>query len=237
MANLRQKFKNFWSFLTRPGDKHDENGLPSWSKLQSYLESQDFLTFLSTRLPISWFLVKYHSEWNFSLFNKNGNGGGGWVFRKTYFHFLTDLKYTGITNCRFIIQKLALSILWFLLVLVPEPVLYIWLIRNFAFYLSDTHSTDFASLRVIFQTEPRIFSIQHLNFRLRFSDHWSRKKEAFVGVRDGNWSTSSPGSFVHHALFKNGVCRQHATSTAGFGNLCGSCLQSQSELYQVSWWY
>ena len=175
--------------------------------------------------------------WSFWFFLEEGAGVGGGVFRKTYFHFLTDLKYTGITNCRFIFQKLALSTLWFLLVLVPEPVLYIWLIQNFAFYLSDTHSTDFVSLRVIFQTEPRIFSIQHLNFCLRFSDHWSRKKKRLWGWEMATDQPPPPALSSIMLCFKNGVCRQHKTSTAGFGNLCGSYLQSQSELYQVSWWY
>ena len=58
-CNLRQAFMNFWSFLTRPGDKHDE-GISSCSWTPR--ESHNFLTFLTTRLPISWFLGKYHSE-------------------------------------------------------------------------------------------------------------------------------------------------------------------------------
>ena len=36
-------------------------------------ESHDVLTFLTTRLLISWFLVKYHSEVKFFLFSKSGN--------------------------------------------------------------------------------------------------------------------------------------------------------------------
>ena len=60
--------KLLWpSFLTRSGDKHDKRSaialrLPSWLKLTILSESHDFLTFLTTRLPMSWFLVKYHSE-------------------------------------------------------------------------------------------------------------------------------------------------------------------------------
>ena len=56
---------NFWSFLTRPGDNHDENIQQFREACRSSrfcCESHDFLTFLTTRLPISWFLVKYHSE-------------------------------------------------------------------------------------------------------------------------------------------------------------------------------
>ena len=36
---------------------------------------------------------------------------------------------------------------------------------------------------------------------------WSlvKTKEAFVGVGGGDRSTSSPGSFIHHALWKKGV--------------------------------
>ena len=62
---LRQRFMNFWSFLTCPGDKHDEK-ISNCASLSSRFccESHDFLTFLTTRPPISWFLVKYHSEMN-----------------------------------------------------------------------------------------------------------------------------------------------------------------------------
>ena len=57
--NLRQEFMNFWSFLTCPGDKHDK-GISSCSWTPR--ESHNFLTFLTTRLPISCFLGKYHFE-------------------------------------------------------------------------------------------------------------------------------------------------------------------------------
>ena len=55
------------TFLTHSDDKHDKRSaialrLPSWLKLTILCESHDFLTFLTTRLPISRFLVKYHSE-------------------------------------------------------------------------------------------------------------------------------------------------------------------------------
>ena len=62
---LRQKFMSFRSFLTRPGDKHDAESkrsaiafrLPSEAGPSSRFcrESQDVLTFHTTRLPVSWF--------------------------------------------------------------------------------------------------------------------------------------------------------------------------------------
>ena len=76
---LRQKFMHFWSFLTRPGDKHDEGisncsstpqaGLSSWFSWFC-LASLDVLTVLTTRLLIPWFLGKYEE---FPWLNKNGN--------------------------------------------------------------------------------------------------------------------------------------------------------------------
>ena len=61
--NLRQEFMNFWSFLTCPGDKHDK-GISSCSWTPR--ESHNFLTFLTTRLPISWFLGNIILKWNVS---------------------------------------------------------------------------------------------------------------------------------------------------------------------------
>ena len=72
MANFETEFMHFWSFLTRPGDKHDEGiskctstplqAGPSSRFSRFCRESHDFLTFLTTRLPISWILKKHHSE-------------------------------------------------------------------------------------------------------------------------------------------------------------------------------
>ena len=79
---LRQKFMNFWSFLTRPGDNHDENIQQFREACRSSrfcCESHDFLTFLTTRLPISWFLVKYHSEMKCFFVKKNGNVYCCWI--------------------------------------------------------------------------------------------------------------------------------------------------------------
>ena len=73
---------NFWSFLTRPGDNHDENILQFREACRSSrfcCESHDFLTFLTTRLPISWFLVKYHSEMKCFFVKKNGNVYCCWI--------------------------------------------------------------------------------------------------------------------------------------------------------------
>ena len=62
---------NLWSFLTRPGDKHDEkisNGSSTPKLVQAHdsavslVSLTGFLTFLAIRLPISWLLVKNHSE-------------------------------------------------------------------------------------------------------------------------------------------------------------------------------
>ena len=49
---------------------------------------------------------------------------------------------------------------------------------NFAF---DTHSPHFASHRIKFQTQHRIFSTQLLNFCLRINDHWLRQKKPLWG--------------------------------------------------------
>ena len=54
MANFKQNFLDFWSFFTRPRD-NDEAG-------PHVVQAHDFLTFLTTILPLSWFLGKYHSE-------------------------------------------------------------------------------------------------------------------------------------------------------------------------------
>ena len=65
---LRQESMNFWSFLTRPGDKHDKKisncialRLPSWSNLMILTIFQIFPR--QTSLPISWFCSEI-SFWN-----------------------------------------------------------------------------------------------------------------------------------------------------------------------------
>lgn len=58
---FRQKFMTIWSFFTRPGDNHDKK-ISNCSLTPKLVQAQVFLTFPSTRLPISWFLAKYHSE-------------------------------------------------------------------------------------------------------------------------------------------------------------------------------
>ena len=77
MAIFEREVYELLNVLTRPGDKHDEKisncssrlfdsvpSSPSEAGSSSLFcrESHDLLTFLTTRLPISWFLVKYHSE-------------------------------------------------------------------------------------------------------------------------------------------------------------------------------
>ena len=80
---LRQKFMNFWKSFTRPGDiiKYDEEISSCSSTPQACpssrfcRDSRDFLNFshgLTTRLLISRFFGKYHSEMLLFL-NKNRN--------------------------------------------------------------------------------------------------------------------------------------------------------------------
>ena len=54
-----------------------------------------------------------------------------------------------------------------------------------------------------------------------FTLQWSLldTKEAFVGVGSGDRSKSSLGSFVHNALWKKRVSRQHTTSTSSQNGL------------------
>ena len=110
-------------------------------------------------------------------------------------------NYT-VKPCNFQLDNQSFIHCYFLLVLMPEPVLYIWLVgdANFAF---DTHSPHFASHRDKFQTQHRIFLTKLLNFCLRLIDHWSRQKRPLWGWEMAtDLSTSSPGSFVHHAFWK-----------------------------------
>ena len=53
-------FEAFW--LAQALNMTKRFRLPSWYKLTILPWVSRFLTFLTTRLPISWFLVKYHSE-------------------------------------------------------------------------------------------------------------------------------------------------------------------------------
>ena len=84
---LRQKlwtFEAFWliqviNMMKRLAIKYIALRLPSWSKLTILPESHDFLTFLTTRLPILWFSVKYHSEMKCFFVNKNSNIYCCWI--------------------------------------------------------------------------------------------------------------------------------------------------------------
>ena len=58
---FRQRFMTIWSFFTRPGDNHDKK-MSKCSSTPKLVQAQVFLTFPTTRFPISWFLAKYHSE-------------------------------------------------------------------------------------------------------------------------------------------------------------------------------
>ena len=66
--NLRQKFMNIWSFLTRPGDKHDEK-ISNCSSTPKLVQAHDsavsltiFKLFSRQDSQSHGFLVKYHSE-------------------------------------------------------------------------------------------------------------------------------------------------------------------------------
>ena len=66
---LRQEFMNFWSFLTRPGEKHDKNisncialRLPSWSKLTILAIFQPF-----SRQDSRFFFVQLKRKYLLSL--------------------------------------------------------------------------------------------------------------------------------------------------------------------------
>ena len=83
--NLRQKFMNIWSFLTRPGDKHDEkisncSSTPSWSNLTILPWVSRFFNFSHDKTPnlmvFQWNIIL---KWNASLFNKNENVYCCWI--------------------------------------------------------------------------------------------------------------------------------------------------------------
>ena len=80
---LRQNFMNFWSFLTRPGDKHDEkisncSSTPkrSWSKLTILKWVSRCFNFSHDKTQLK---TPSLMEWNVSLFNKNGNVYCCWI--------------------------------------------------------------------------------------------------------------------------------------------------------------
>ena len=77
---LRQKFMNFWSFLTRLGDKHDTEKIRncsltpkwSWSKLTILPWVSRCVNFSHDKTSNLMVLVNIILKWNVSLFNKNG---------------------------------------------------------------------------------------------------------------------------------------------------------------------
>ena len=105
--------------------------------------------------------------------------------------FWTQLFYLTLVDVHFKLDKQIFIHCFFLSVLMPEPVLYIWLRCQFC--------TRY-SLAVFRQSWRQILKST------------VDTKEAFVRVGDGDGSTSSPRSFVHHALWKMGVGRQHTTA-------------------------
>ena len=99
------------------------------------------------------------------------------------------------------------------------PLLFI----SFDSWSNTLHLTEIRTLHSIyslgaFQQSPRQTQPRLLNF-VYASVIIGRNKEAFVGVGNGDRSTSSPGSFVHHALWKKWVGRQHTTSTSSQNGL------------------
>ena len=103
------------------------------------------------------------------------------------------------------------------LALMPEPVLYIWLRCQFCTRYSLAAFGQ--SPRQISNSASYIFNS---TFEFLFTLQWSlvETKEAFVGLGDGDRSTSSPGLFVHHALWKKGVSSQHTASTSSQNPAC-----------------
>ena len=67
---LRQKFMNYWSFLTR---------LSSWSKLAILSWVARFFNFSHGKTPNLRFLVNIILQWNVYLFSKNGNAYCCWI--------------------------------------------------------------------------------------------------------------------------------------------------------------
>ena len=81
----------------------------------------------------------------------------------------------------------------------------------FSFFIPSTTILLFSLLLIIsivFRSILLIF-FSNLTFEFLFTLQWPlvHIKEAIVGVGDGVPSNSSPGSFVHHALWKKGVGR------------------------------
>ena len=114
-------------------------------------------------------------------------------------HFPLALSNYTVKPCNFQLNKQIVIHCCFLLVLMPEPVLYIWLRCQFciryslAAFCQSPHQISNSTSYIFNSTFEFLFTLQ-----------WSMvgTKEAFVGVPDGYLSTSSPGSFVHHAFWK-----------------------------------
>ena len=123
-------------------------------------------------------------------------------------------------ECNFQLDKQILIHCYFLLVLMPKPVLYILLRCQFCIWYS---------LAAFRQSPCQISNstsyLFNSSFEFLFTLQWSlvETKQAFVGVRDGDLSTFSPGSFVHDAFLKEGVGRQRKTSTSN-QNVWKCCL-------------
>ena len=81
-------------------------------------------------------------------------------------HFQLALSNYTVKPCNFQLDEQIFTHCYFLSVLIPEPVLYIWRRLELCIRYFLAH---FASHSVIFQTQPRIFWTQLLNFCLRLS--------------------------------------------------------------------
>ena len=114
-------------------------------------------------------------------------------------YFPLSLSNYTVKPCNFQLDKQLFVHCYFLLVLIPETVLYIWLRCELCIRYSLAAFRQ--SPRQISKSTSFIFNSA---FEFLFTLQWSLvgTKEVFVGVGEGDQSTSSPGCFVHHTLWK-----------------------------------
>ena len=111
------------------------------------------------------------------------------------FRFWTQLFYMTLFVVHFQLDKQIFIHCYFLLVLMPdEPALYIW--QRCQFCIRYSLAPFRQSPHQISNPTSYIF---HSTFEFLFTHQWSlvETKEAFVGMGDGNLSTSSPGSLSY----------------------------------------
>ena len=111
------------------------------------------------------------------------------------FSFWIQLFYMTLFAVYFQLDKQIFIHCYFLLVLMPdEPALYIW--QRCQFCIRYSLAPFHQSPHQISNPTSYIF---HSTFEFLFMLQWSlvETKEAFVGMGDGNLSTSSPGSLSY----------------------------------------